>query len=244
MKDTKTEAKRLKMERRLAEEQRRNEQGRAAHAERIRQENEKIAALEGEGKKFGAFMLRMWRKVKDFLIRAFVSLKRNTQNLSLILIIISCMVYTFNLTELSNAAVYVSSQIIALYVFILTLASILVIFSFMNAYSRGKARPLMLGIVFLLLGVQIWLDTECIAIYNYEVYGRADPAPLTVDIAKAIETSTAHRIWLAVATISIVLLPLIRWILSRINISIVDDELVELDDQELIVEDEEDEFLD
>ena len=182
--------------------------------------------------------------MKDFFRKHLVNLKRRPQTIPLILLVVSCVIYTFHLTVHSNAAMYVSSQIIALYVFIITLASMLVIFSFMNAYARGtKHFKLMMGVVFLLLAVQIILDIVYLNIMFHETMVRDNPVPITQDIADSMNWTMIHLAVLALALLSIVLLPVYRRLLQKIDTSIEDEEFDDLQAESLVEEEEEDELL-
>lgn len=182
--------------------------------------------------------------MKDYWIKQLVNLKRRPQIIPTVLLTLSCMIYTFRLTAHSNAAMYVSNQIIALYVFIITLASMLSIISYLNAYPKGRVKPLMLVVVLVLLAVQILLEALYLDIMFYETMERANPVPVTQDIADSMNWVMVHLAALAVSTLSVVLLPIYRNLLRRINIQIVDDEANDFDAEEPLIEEEKDEFVD
>jgi len=121
--------------------------------------------------------------MKDFFRKQIVNLKRAPHTIPLFILFICCIIYTFSLTEHSNASMYVSSQIIALYVFIITLSSILVIFSYMNAYSGGKTNKKMLAVAVFLVVLQIFLGAMYLKVMYYETVFRENPVPITPDIA-------------------------------------------------------------
>ncbi len=182
--------------------------------------------------------------MNDFFRKHLVNLKRRPQTIPLILLVVSCMIYTFHLTAHSNASMYVSSQIIALYVFIITLASMLVIFSFANAYARGTKRfKLMMAVVFLLLTLQIFLDIVYLNIMFYETMLRDNPVPITQDIADSMNWTIIHLAALGLTVLSIVLLPVYRRLLQKIDTAIDDEEFDDLQAESLVEEEEEDELL-
>ncbi len=182
--------------------------------------------------------------MNDFFRKRLVNLKRRPQTIPLVLLVVSCMIYTFHLTAHSNAAMYVSSRIIALYVFIITLASMLVIFSFTNAYARGTKRfHLMIGVVFLLLAVQIILDIVYLNIMFHETMVRDNPVPITQDIADSMNWTMIHLGALGLTTLSIALLPSYRKLLNKIDTSMEDEEFDDLQAESLVEEEEENELL-
>ncbi|MCL2702575.1 MAG: hypothetical protein FWE91_03085 [Defluviitaleaceae bacterium] len=162
---------------------------------------------------------------KDYVTKWIVALKRHPHNIPLVMLIICCMIYTFQLTAHSNASMYVSNREIALYVFIITLCSILIIFSFVNAYAkRGKHKPLMLAVVYLLAGLQLFLDAVYLNIIHYETVLRDNPVPVIDDIAASTAGTRTHFIMLALSVLAIITLPVYRKLLQKIKTSIQDDE--------------------
>lgn len=175
------------------------------------------------------------------ITKMIVNLKRKPQVIPMILLCISCAVYTFNLTAHSNAAIYVSNQIIALYVFILTLCSMLTIFSYMSAYKKGKVFWPMMIVALLMLAIQIGLDIACHQIYFYEVFYRENPVPLTDDVAKAINGTVMHLVMLGISTLAVVLLPFYHKLILRIPTQVTDEEGDNLGEDEEISSEESEE---
>lgn len=183
--------------------------------------------------------------MKNRLRNFVVSLKRKPQTIPLVLLVLSCAIYTFHLTEHSNASMYVSSRIIALYVFIITLFSILVIFSFSNAYSRGQKHfKLMMATVFLLLFAQMLLDGLYLDIMFYETMERENAVPITQDIADSMNYTMLHLGALALSFLSIALLPVCRRLLNKIDTSIEDEEFDSMQEERIVEDEGEDELLD
>ena len=165
-----------------------------------------------------------------------VSLKRRPQNIPLVMLVICCFIYTFNLTAHSNATIYVSARVIALYVFIITLATMLTIFSFVNAYARKARKRLMLAVVYLLIAVQFVLGIAYYQEMYYEVFLRDNPVPLTIDIADSMNGTVMHLAALALTLLAIVLLPVCRKLFNKIDTTLEDDEDVAYNAEELYIE--------
>lgn len=162
--------------------------------------------------------------MKEYIKKQIVNLKRAPQRIPLVILIICCMIYTFNLSEHSNASIYVSSNIIALYVFIITLSSMLAIFSYMNAYAGGEEHKRLLVIAILLVLLQVFLDALYLQIMFYETMYRENPVPVTPDIAASMNMTMVHIGSLVVALAAILLKPVYHRALLKIDTSVLDVE--------------------
>jgi len=160
--------------------------------------------------------------MKEYMKKQIVNLKRAPQRIPLVILILCCMIYTFSLTEHSNASMYVNSDIIALYVFIITLTSMLVIFSYINAYTGGKEHKRMLIVAIVLVLLQVFLDVLYLRIMFYETMYRENPVPVTVDIAASMNMTMVHIGSLIVALAGILLKPVYHKALLKIDTSVLD----------------------
>ncbi len=174
--------------------------------------------------------------MKDLTRKWIVSLKRKPQSIPLVLLVLCCIIYTFNLTAHSNAVMYVSSRIVALYVFIITLSSMLLIFSFVNAYSGKTQKWFMRAIVYVLIAVQLGLGAAYYQVMSYEVFVRADPVPVTQDIANSMNGTVFHMTALGVALLAILLMPLYHRQLMKIDTYVEDEEDVSYGAEDLDLE--------
>ena len=180
-------------------------------------------------------------KLHNEITKKIVALKRGPQIIPLVLLSISCVVYTFNLTAHSNAAIYISNQYIALLMFIITLFSILAIFSYVNAYPKGKRFLPMFIVCLLMVFSQIGLDALCYTIYMNEIMVLG--TPLTVDVANAINGTVAHLIFLVISALAIIFLPAYHKLILKIPVKIEDEESDNMDDSdESGIESEDDEL--
>ena len=180
-------------------------------------------------------------KLHNEITKKIVALKRGPQIIPLVLLCISCVVYTFNLTAHSNAAIYISNQYIALLMFIITLFSILAIFSYVNAYPKGKRFMPMFIVCLLMVFSQIGLDALCYTIYMNEIMVLG--TPLTVDVANAINGTVAHLIFLVISALAVIFLPAYHKLILKIPVKIEDEESDNMDDSdESGIESEDDEL--
>jgi hypothetical protein len=162
--------------------------------------------------------------MKEYIKKKIVSLKSAPQRIPLVILVICCIIYTFNLTAHSNASIYVNSNIVALYVFIITLCSILGILSYINAYAGGKKRIRTLIIAIAMVLGQIFLDVLYLNIMFYETMYRDNPVPVTPDIANSMNMTMVHIGALAVALAAIFLKPVYHKALLKIDTSVLDVE--------------------
>ncbi|MDO5111027.1 MAG: hypothetical protein Q4E65_01860 [Clostridia bacterium] len=174
--------------------------------------------------------------MKEFFRKELVNLKRMPQRIPLALLCISCIVYTFHLTAHSNASMYVASNIVALYVFIITLASMLSIISHINAYAGGKRHMAMFIITILLVVLQLLLDALYLQDMFHETVYRPDPVPITPDIAGSMNNTMAHMGCLAVSLLAILLQPVYHKALLKIDTSTMDVEESDIHDDTTIDE--------
>ncbi len=175
--------------------------------------------------------------MKEFWHKQLVDIKRMPQRIPLVLLCISCVVYTFNLTAHSNASMYVGARIVALYVFIITLASMLAIISHLNAFAADKKHTLMLIVTIALVVLQLLLDYLYLSDMHFETVVRAEPVPITQDIADSMNRTMIHMGCLAVSLLAILLQPVYHKALLKINTATEDIEESDIHDETAIDED-------
>lgn len=168
--------------------------------------------------------------MKAYFHKQIVNLKRAPQRIPLLILVVCCMIYNFSLTEHSNASMYVNSNIVALYVFIITLASMLAIISHIYAYSGGKQNKKMLVVAVVLVLLQLLFGALYLQIMFFETMGRANPVPITKDIAGSMNRTMVHMGSLVVALAAIFLQPLYHKALLSIDTSVLDVEESDVSD--------------
>jgi len=171
--------------------------------------------------------------VKNITRKWIVGLKRRPQNIPLLFLIVSCMVYTFNLTIHSDTSMYVNSQIIAFYVFLITVFSILAIFSFTNVFARRqKFKKLWMSTAILLILAQIVFNILFIQILHYETAVREHHIVITEQLrflADSGNNAFLHVILLGVTLLLIIFMPVYHKLLLKIDTGIEDDEMANID---------------
>ena len=179
-------------------------------------------------------------KIKEYFRKRVVGLKRKPEILPLLAIIIACMVYTFKLSNYSNASIYATDFWVAILVFTTTLFSILAIFTYMSVHTRKGTNYIMLVLCVVLLAFLVFSDVMS---YNSisarilagEQAGQEDRPALR----QALKDLRAHIITLGISIFLVVLKPVYAKLLNMIDTSVKDDELSDdYDDEEVISGDE------
>jgi len=162
--------------------------------------------------------------VKEFLRKTIVSLKRKPQTIPLLVLAAAFLLYSLNLTHVSDTTAKIQLAGMGLSGFCTMLFSLLSFVCFLNAYPhRKKTNIPMLVLVFLMLGALIYCDTfyaSCIT----RAITRADH-PIIVDantayITKASQMLAAHRIIVAAGAVLTLLVPVLRKLLRKIDTSL------------------------
>lgn len=91
--------------------------------------------------------------------RFFVSLKRKPQNIPMVVLTLAFVLYSFNLTHISNTTALIQGANIGLTGFATMLCSVLMLVCCLNAFPyRKKTNIPMLVIMFVLVGVVLFCD--------------------------------------------------------------------------------------
>lgn len=180
-------------------------------------------------------------KIKEFFRKKLVGLKRSPQILPLLAIIIACMIYTFKLSNYSNASIYATDFWVAILVFTTTLFSILSIFTYLGVHTRKGTNYVMFALCMLIL---VFLLVSDVLSYG-SISGRIDAikaagADDRPALNQALIDLRKHIISLGVAILLCVLKPVYGKLLNKINTAVKDSEFDDDDDDdEVIAGDEE-----
>ena len=161
---------------------------------------------------------------KEMVRKFIVSLKRRPQRIPMAVFIIAFLVYSLNLSQVSNTTAKLQSSGMGLAGFAVMLFSMLSIVSFMNAFPyRKPVNKVMLIVMFVMNAIIIAADV----FYILAVDGvQGDPATrvaITKDTAYIVYSRyylLVHIIILVVAVVLTVLLPVYSKLLRKINTNI------------------------
>ena len=163
-------------------------------------------------------------KVKEAFRKFLVSLKHKPHNIPMVMLVITFLYYSLNLTHISDTTAKINVSPMGLCGFIVMLFSILSLVCFMNAFPHRKPVNIpMLVIMFVMFAAIIAADV----IYNncivQAVFYAEKPIQITANtiyIAYAQKNIRIHEILMGVSIVLIVLLPLYAKLIRKIDTSI------------------------
>lgn len=166
------------------------------------------------------------RGFKEYVRKFFVSLKRNPQNIALVMMLVTYVFYSLNLTNISNCTAVALAKNMGQCQFLSMLLGILSFVSFLRAFPRReKVKLVMVGLTILMLAITTAAEFLYLTRINSTI---ADPEKAVVinnpDLSAPIFVSrnivTVHIILLIVCIGLIALLPVYSKLLRKINTSI------------------------
>lgn len=153
-------------------------------------------------------------RVRKFL----VSLKRSPQNIAMVALAVAFLVYSLNLTAISNTTARINSPNMGQCEFAAMLFSILAFVCFLRAFpKRQKVNKIMLILLVLMLIGLVGVD--CVYLLRVAP-ALAEVNTETAYIAVANNTIIAHIISIGVCLVLLATLPVYGKLLKKINTSI------------------------
>lgn len=163
-------------------------------------------------------------RLKEAGRKLIVSLKRKPQIVPGLVVAFAFLLYSLNLTDVSDTTAKIQGPGMGLCGFCTMLFSILGFVCFLNAFPhRKKVNIPMLLLMFVMFGIIIFCDVTYMDRVTAALYRADNPIQLTEDtayIADAYNMLNSHIIVLGVAIGLIVLLPLYSKLLRKINTSV------------------------
>ncbi len=171
-------------------------------------------------------------RVKEMFRMFLVALKRRPQMIALVMLLITFLEYSLNLTVISNTTAKIQGAGMGLCGFATMLFSILSLVCFGNSFPRRKPvnKP-MLVLMFLMFAVIIFADVTYLNAIYAAVLRPDNPIAVTsstVYIAYAEYYLRLHIILLSVSIVLIVLLPFYSKLIRKIRTSIEVEENEEM----------------
>ncbi|MDD3999459.1 MAG: hypothetical protein PHX62_01010 [Bacilli bacterium] len=180
-------------------------------------------------------------KFKEWLRKRLVILKHKPQQIPLLMLIISCLVFNLKLTSFSDTVAQINEPGMGICLFIIVLCSFLAIIGFLTAFP-SRQKPKIISIILVCIMVIIQIAGQ--AIFHYFIrYGTEfKPNPIEITLAKqyisvAKNSSVTHMILNIISLFLIVTIPFYGKLLKRIDTSIKMEDL-EIEDLELVDDDE------
>ena len=170
-----------------------------------------------------------WRKF-------IVSLKKRPHNIPLCMMAIAFVVYSFNLTKVSNTTAVINKSAMGLCEFVIMLFSILAFVCFLNAYPK-RQKPIlpMVILLYVLQLIVVAADVTYLSRIN-EGLATIQITAARQFIPQAQSMLMVHIVLVIITIVLIALIPVIGKMLSKIDTSIAlagnDDVTIELVDED------------
>lgn len=163
-------------------------------------------------------------KIKEFFRKTIVSLKRNPGVIPLLMLAVSFLFYSLNLTDVSDTTAKIQSRGMGLSEFCIMLFSLLVMLCTLNAFPiRKKPNWVMVGLAVAMIALIIFCDTHYVnAIYaaNRRAENPIVITDATIYILNALNMLKTHRIMMGISAALVVLLPVYSKLLKMINTTV------------------------
>lgn len=162
--------------------------------------------------------------IREFFRKKVVSLKRNPQIIPLLMALVAFLVYSFNLTLMSNTTAKIQGTGMGLAQFGIMLLSLLSMVCLLNAFPRRKKANIpMVVLLFIMFAIIIYCDIH----YNNAITAALTRAssPIKLDsstayIAKAYNMLSVHMVLVIISAALVALLPVYSKLLKKINVSV------------------------
>ena len=170
-----------------------------------------------------------WRKF-------IVSLKKRPHNIPLCMMVIAFIVYSFNLTKISNTTAVVNQTYMGLCEFVIMLFSVLAFVCFLNAYPK-RQKPIVPMVILLYVLEIIILIAD--VVYISKINAGLQTIQINASrqfIPQAKSMLTVHIVLVVISIALIALIPVIGKALNKIDTSVTlagnDDVAIELTDDD------------
>ena len=171
--------------------------------------------------------------MNEMLRKIIVSLKRKPQTIAMLSLAVAFLIYSMNLTSISNTTAKIQGIGMGLCGFATMLLSILSFVCFLNAFPyRKKVNVPMLALMFVMFAIIIFCDGFYMRAIQYAVNRADNPIAITdttAYISKALGILKTHIAALGVTIVLIVLMPVYKKWLRSIKTSVEVEDNGQLD---------------
>ncbi len=167
------------------------------------------------------FFCKAFAKIKEFCRKKVVGLKRNPKIIPLLMLFLTFLFYSLNLTKVSNTTARIQGVGMGLCEFCVMLFSLLSLLCLNNAFPRRKKPNIPMIVVMLaMFAIIIYCDIHYLNCIT-NALTRAE-SPIVVDektkyILAAQDMFNVHLILMAISTLLVVTLPLYSKLIRKIN---------------------------
>lgn len=170
------------------------------------------------------FLRKLGARIKESFRKFLVSLKRNPQNIPLVMLLVTFLYYSLNLTDMSDTTAKIQGTGMGLAQFCIILFSLLSLVCLLNAFPRRKKPNIpMIVLMFVLFAIIIFCDIH----YTNAIYAaltRAESpivlSTATAYIADAYNMLNTHIVMMVISAALVALLPVYSKLLKKIKTSI------------------------
>ena len=166
---------------------------------------------------------KLWPAVREMLRKAMVSLKRNPKMIPLAVLFAAFLLYSLNLTDMSNTTAKLQLQGMGLCQFCIMLFSMLAMLCVLNAFPRRKKANIPMGVlVFAMFGILVFCDIHYMNAIATAV-NRPNTLKLDGDdkyILDAFNMLSTYQILIFVTAALVALLPVYSKLLRKIKTSV------------------------
>lgn len=165
-----------------------------------------------------------WKLIKEFIRKMIVALKRKPSMIPLIMLFVSFLYYSLNLTSVSNTTALIQGKGMGLSQFCIMLVNMLALLCMLNAFPRRKKPNIpMLALLVVMFGVLLFCDyhyMNCIA----RALNRAE-SPIVLSeknmyVAKAFNMLSSYQVMIIITAALTATLPIYSKLIRKIKTSI------------------------
>lgn len=162
--------------------------------------------------------------LKELIRKFLVNLKRNPQYIPLAMALVGFLVYSFNLTVVSDTTAKIQGMGMGLSQFCIMLFSLLSLVCMLNAFPRRqKANIPMVVLTYVMFGIIAFCDYHYSNMIINALTRAESPIVLneaTMYIAEAYNMLGTHMILIGISAVLVALLPVYSKLLRKINTSV------------------------
>ncbi len=161
---------------------------------------------------------------KEFIRKFLVALKRNPQYIPFASLMLSFLIFSLNLTDISNTTARIQGTHMGLCIFVSMLLSILSMICMLNAFpKRKKPNYPIIALMLLLFAVIIFVDAVYYGRVTTAITAANSPIKITEStmfILTARRVVVAHIVTVAITVVLTALEPLFARLLKKVNTSV------------------------
>lgn len=166
----------------------------------------------------------LWIWLKERIRKAVVSLKRNPSTIPLVMMLVTFVFYSLNLTDVSDTTAKIYGKGMGLSQFCIMLFSLLNLVCILNAFPRRKKPNIpMIVLMFAMFGIIIYCDIHYTNMIIAAINRLENPIAITEDtayIAKANNMLNIHMVMTIVCAVLVALLPVYSKLIRKINTAV------------------------